>query len=305
MTFQEPMLAAPLLPPDVEHTDEVVYEAMSKLRYPVLATLKKDGIRALRLNSTLLSRRLKQIPNRHICRKFSTLPAGFDMELWIPGWDYNDIQSIVMSQEHEFEDKIEAHVLDWILLDNRGYLERMQLIYDKAVAVQLGVTVPVLGPCNNADELFAFEKKCIEEHGEGICFRTPDSPYKQGRSTLDEQWLVKLSRFVRDEAVIIGFKEQMENGNKEKRDKTGKMNRSTYAHLMRGKNTLGAFIVRNNDGLVFTVGGGVGLTKVLRQHIWNNQDKFLGKTLTYKCKAHGRLVFPRQPIFVGWRDQGE
>lgn len=303
MTFKEPMLAASLLPPDVEHTDEVVYEAMSRLRYPVLATLKKDGIRALRLNGTLLSRRLKQIPNRHICDKFKSLPAGFDMELWNPGMEYNDIQSIVMSEEHEDQDKIEAHVLDWFVPEhpNMPYNTRIH----NAVIAGKGCVRAYPFRCENPQELFDFEKKCIEEQGEGICFRTPDSPYKQGRSTLNEQWLVKLSRFVRDEAVIIGFKEQMENGNKEKRDGRGHMNRSTYAHLMRGKNTLGAFIVRNKEGQVFPIGTGVGLTDKVRQYIWDNRHSYLDRTLTYKCKAHGRLLLPRQPIFVGWRNEGE
>lgn len=303
MTFKEPMLAAPLLAPDVEHTDEVVYEAMSRLRYPVLATLKKDGIRALRLNGTLLSRRLKPIPNRFICNKFKSLPAGFDMELWKPGMDYNDIQSIVMSEDHPDSCMVECHVLDWFAENIiwQPYIARIDAAH--YVGGEYFIQHPV--ECKNADELFEYEKFIINQCGEGICFRTPDSPYKQGRSTLKEQWLVKLSRFSRDEAVVIGFKEQMENGNKERRDGRGHMNRSTYAHLMRGKNTLGAFIVRNKEGQVFPIGTGVGLTDKLRKHVWQMQDSFLGRTLTYKCKAHGRLLLPRQPIFVGWRNEGE
>ena len=62
--FHRPMLAASLLPPSVDHSDENILAAMAKLRYPVLATIKKDGIRALRMNGTLLSRTLKPIPNK-------------------------------------------------------------------------------------------------------------------------------------------------------------------------------------------------------------------------------------------------
>jgi len=309
MTFTEPMLAASLLDPEVEHTDEAVYEAMSKLKYPVIATLKLDGIRGLRLNGTLLSRRLKPIPNKFISSRSLLMPGGFDVELFRPGMEYNDIQSIVMSQEHDGSYLISFHVLDWFIPSRPylGYEQRLDEIdmYHFGFPERCSLVMPSVTYCDNADQLLAFEKQCIEDHGEGICFRLPNSPYKCGRSTLKEQYLVKLSRFSREEAVIVGFKEQMENGNPDKRCGTGKMNRSTCSALQYGKGTLGAFIVRNDKGQEFPIGTGVGLTDKLRLNIWQNQDKYLGRTLTYKTKAHGTKLLPRQPIMVGWRNEGE
>ena len=310
MNFTEPMLAASLLSPDVEHTDEIIYEAMKQLKYPVIATLKMDGIRAMRLNGSLLSRTLKEIPNKSIRRRSLIMSGGYDMELFRAGMEYNDIQSVVMSEEHEDSDKIEFHILDRFFPDRPylGYEQRLWEIFTDVVdnrALSDRVVLQQWIKCNNADELLAFEKKCVAEHGEGICFRLPNSPYKCGRSTLKEQYLVKFARYVRDEAVVVGFAEQMENGNSDKRAATGKMNRSTFGANMYGKNTLGAFIVRNTKGQQFPIGTGVGLTKEKRKYIWEHQSEFLGQTLTYKHKPFGQKELPRSPVMVGWRSCGE
>lgn len=307
-SFTEPMLCASLLPPEVECTDAVVYEAMKKLRYPVLASLKVDGIRALRLNGTLLSRKLKRIPNKEICSASTIMPGGFDMELWTPELEYNDIQSIVMSHVHSDWIKIKFYVLDRFFPErpDLGYAQRLDEVAKwidscSESTTRLRFNIPIY--CRSAKELFEFEKKCIEEQGEGICFRTPNSPYKMGRSTLEEQYLVKLSRSVRDECIIIGFKEQMENGNRESRNALGHMDRSHSIENMTGKNTLGAFIVRNTAGQEFPIGTGVNLTNKFRKWIWENQDQFLGQIWTYKSKAHGKKLLPRQPILVGPRNK--
>lgn len=297
------MLAAPLLPPDVEHTDEVVYNAMRSLRFPVGATIKEDGIRGLRRNC-FVSRTLKLIPNDRIRERANKLPYGFDVEISNRSLMYNDIESIVMSGEHPDSDKILFYVLDWFNED-LSYQHRIQGAFDWCVLnPHPDVIAPYITICKNAAELLAFEKLTIEKNGEGICFRTLDSPYKQGRSTLQEQWLVKLARYVRSECTIIGFIEQEENLNRRRHNSVGMMARSKSISGMRGKDTLGAFLVKDSTGLEFKVGSGVGLTTQLRKSIWKQQDKYMNKQITIKHKAHGRLVKPRSPIFVGFREEG-
>lgn len=305
-SFDEPMLAASLLDPEVEHTDKNVMEAMEKLRYPVIATVKMDGIRALRLNGTLLSRRFKPIPNKELCTFSTILGGGYDMELWSPQLDYNDIQSIVMSRIHPSWLKIELHILDRFFPSRPflGYEQRLDELKNNTTGSER-ICFPSWTVCWNAKQLFDFEQEVIEEHGEGICFRLPNSPYKMGRSTLAEQYLVKLSRYVRDEAVIVGFEEQMENGNPDAWNEVGKMNRSQAQSGMYGKNTLGKMVCTNTKGQTIKIGTGVGLTQKMRKEIWENQSKYLGRTLTYKHKPCGQKILPRSPIMVGWRKDGE
>jgi DNA ligase-1 len=157
--------------------------------------------------------------------------------------------------------------------------------------------------CDTPQELFEHFLRFETMEGEGICFRTPDSPYKQGRSTLKEQYLVKLARFIREEVIIIGFKEQLMNTNAEKRNAVGMMNRRKTVGGM-GKNTLGAFVCQCKDGTTIDVGTGVGLTDNLRKLIWLNKDKYIGKQITIKHKPHGMKKKLISPIFVGFRNEG-
>ena len=302
LNFRKPMLAASLLPPNIEHTDSNILAAMQKLRYPVLATLKKDGIRAIKLND-LVSRTFKLIPNRSIRARAMKLPAGFDMELWNPALAYDEVESIVMSREHPRSDEILFYTLD-LYDDEYGYQNRIAMLGNLCDIHWADVIFTCPRTCDTAQELLMFFLKCESEQGEGCCFRTPNGRYKQGRSTLKEQYLIKLARYIRQEVTIIGFYEQMENGNPERRNAVGKMDRSKSLCDMIGKNTLGGFHVKSKDGIEFDVGTGVGLTDVLRKSIWENRVMWIGKQIVVKHKPHGAKIKPRSPIYIGLRQEG-
>jgi hypothetical protein len=302
----KPILAATLLPSDQPCNDETVMAAMKSLRYPVMATVKKDGVRALRLEDIYLaSRTLKWIPNTALCARAIALPVGYDMELWSPKLTYNEIQSIVMTENADSEE-IEFHVLD-DFTKGGPYKTRIQsLNNDYVLKSNYTFEYPIV--CWSAEGLFEFEKQCINYHSEGICFRIPDSPYNTGmadnRSTLFQQYLVKHCRWIYSDCQIIGFKEQMFNGNKVRRNALGKMDRSKSIQGMIPKDTLGAFSVKNEHGIEFDVGNGMGLDELTRQYIWLHQDKYLGKWIVVKSKAHGVKNKPRSPIFWGFKKKG-
>lgn len=299
--FTRPMKGVALLPPEVPVTDENVLAEMLNLQYPVLASEKMDGIRGLKLSYNkqprLLSYRLKLIPNKFLQERALLIPMGYDMELWTPELDYNTIQSTVMSEEHELSDKIQFHIIDLVQFD-KTYKERIDVLRKECSRVPPYVVYhePVL--CESAYALFRYYKQVEAAGGEGICFRLPSSPYKQGRSTSKEQYLIKLCPWSYEETTIIGFEEQQENTNEDKHNNIGLMDRSQAIAGKEGKGTLGAFVCSGG----FNVGTGVGLTNKLRQTIWDNQSRYLGRTIKYKTKAHGKKDLPRSPIFWGFRD---
>ena len=69
---------------------------------------------------------------------------------------------------------------------------------------------------------------------------SPDGPYKCGRSTVREGYLLKLKRFADGEAVILGCCEQMHNANAAQQDAFGRTKRSSHKDNKIGKATLGA-----------------------------------------------------------------
>jgi DNA ligase-1 len=300
--FHRPMLAAPLLKSNVEHTNENILAAMQQLKYPVLATLKLDGIRAIKLGE-LASRTLKRIPNLSIQKRAEKLPAYFDMELFNPSLSYDEVESIVMSREHLDSDKIQFHVLDKV--DDLSYDKRCSICWEEWAQMYRklsynGDTFPPL-PIEffNSKELLDYFIECEQQEGEGICFRTPDSPYKQGRSTLKEQYLVKLCRNLTSEAMIIGFKEAMENTNRATVSELGLTERSSHGHNMVGKNTLGSLVVRDLvTNKEFKIG--TGFDDKIRFNIWHEKQAFINKIITYKYKGGGKDL-PRCPVFKNFR----
>jgi len=300
INFRRPMLAASLLPSKVEHTDENILEAMKKLRYPVFVTEKKDGIRALKVSTNLVSRTLKPIPNSSIRIRSYSLPTGYDMELFNAELKYEQIESIVMSREHKDSDLVQFHVLDNFNIEGATYEQRIWSI-NKDINCWSDCPFVFEYPTayTTPERLFDIFLDTEQSGGEGICFRTPNSHYKQGRSTLKEQYLVKLCRNLTSEAVIEGFEEQMENGNVEQRNAIGAMDRSSCKANLYGKDTLGSLIVRDlKSGLVFNIG--TGFNDAMRFNIWHEQSNTKGKIITYKYKGGGKDL-PRCPVFMRFR----
>lgn len=295
------MKACSLLSPSDVHSDDNILKALEKLRYPVLATLKVDGIRAVR-TTDLMSCRNKMIPNESIRRRTMDMPYGFDMELYNPSLQYDEIESIVMSREHDRSNEIQFHMIDWYR--SGLYESRIYYLMEDFLPAKLQVVYPTLIKCLSALEVLKYFLYCERENGEGICFRTPDSPYKQGRSTLNEQYLVKLCRYMREEVTIIGFVEQELNTNKQTTNSTGLSERSSANAGKKGKDTLGAFLVKDKNGLEFRVGTGSGLTEFRRQSIWDNRDCYYNKQITIKFKPFGQKLKPRSPVIVGFREDG-
>ena len=280
-------------------------EDISKVKFPLLATPKLDGIRCLRIKGKTVSRKFLDIPNQHIQKMMANLPDGLDGELMIPGGTFNQVQSAVMSEDGEPE--FEFWVFDYVSSSlTKGYRDRIADL----VKLDLPSFCVPLTPIEikDIDQLNWFEEQCLAGGHEGIMTRTPNSPYKCGRATEREGYLLKVKRFKDSEAVILGFEEQLENTNEAEKDAFGRTKRSQAIEGMVGKDTLGKFLVREIgdtpwNGKEFAIGTGEGLTEVLRKQIWDSRDKYLGKIVTYKYQPHGIKELPRLPIWKGFRDK--
>ena len=131
--------------------------------------------------------------------------------------------------------------------------------------------------------------------------RSMNGPYKQGRSTLKEGYLLKIKRFVDEEAIIIGFDEKMHNTNEAKVDALGYTERSTSKEGMIGASTLGALVVQSEKWGEFRIG--TGFDDVLRKEIWENKDKYLSQLAKFKYFATGVVEKPRFPVYLGIRNK--
>jgi DNA ligase-1 len=264
---------------------------LDKLKFPVIASPKLDGIRCLIVNGKAVSRTFKPIPNHYVQSELYNLPEGLDGEIILPGKTFNEIQSAVMS----FEGTPDFQYVVFDRYSELSYRDRLKLLPFKARRVIIHSNYYI----ESFVQLLDYETKCIQDRYEGICFRTPNSPYKCGRSTLREQYLVKLKRFQDDEAIVLNLTELMFNNNESEQDNFGLRTRSSQIANLLPSGKLGALQVQNSQRQVFEVG--TGFTELERIKIWCNPKDYIGKTITYKFLKYGMKDLPRHPVFKGFR----
>ena len=285
-------------------------EDLERLRYPLLASAKLDGIRCLISNGQAVTRTLKPIPNHYI-RSILSQPEfnGLDGEIIIgSASDPNCMQhtsSGVMS--YDGEPDFAFYVFDkW----NRTVdFETIQW----SLASQYSAPFLIAHPhvtIGNYKQLESFEEEVLEAGYEGLILRDPRGPYKFNRSTTREGWMLKLKRFDQNEAVIIGFEELFHNDNEPTLDERGYTKRATRQDFLSPGGMLGAFFCKMLhpetkqplEGSAFSVGS--GFTTAQRAQYWKNREDLFGRIITFKHFAkQGVLHAPRHPIFIGFRDE--
>lgn len=288
---------APLLAVAVELNDVV---------FPVYASSKLDGIRCLIRDGRPVSRKLLPIPNDMITAALSGHPAleGLDGELICGSetdelcfnttgrlvgkkdavsndWHYNvfdcstDPETPFKTRTKSAEFRVELAHLPYV-----RYLPQT-LVHDKT-------------------ELSKIEKKNVEDGYEGTMVRSPDGPYKFGRSTAKEGILLKRKMFKDTEVRILSVYEGKTNNNKATKDALGHAKRSTSKAGKIANGTLGGFEVEEVEtGIQFKVGG--GWTDAQAADLWANRNDLPGTIHVVRYQVVGTLNKPRFPEWKGPR----
>ena len=280
----KPMLASPF--------DEAL------LKFPVLASPKLDGVRAIVRDGVVLSRALKPIPNKWVQQRFSHL-EHFDGELIVGASNHPDVLRTTTSgvMRVEGEPDVSFHVFDHVENHARLYTVRYDLLEEDT---EINVFVVPQHELVNTFELNAFEHEVLAEGYEGVMLRHPDAPYKFGRSTAREGYLLKVKRFHDAEFEIVGFEEEMFNANEATTSELGRTKRSSHKANKIPKGRLGALVLKYGDT---TFNCGTGFNDAERERIWAERDSYLGMLAKIKYFAHGIKDVPKLPSFLGIRDE--
>jgi DNA ligase-1 len=283
---------------------------LSKLRFPLYLSPKLDGIRTLILNGKAVTRNLKPIPNkyiREILEAHADILEGFDGELIVGSPTasdcFNKTSSAVMSFDGAPE--FQYHVFDriaegtyenrWVYNVNLGtfvvdYPEFVRFV-DQALIEGL-------------EQLDRWESKYVSKGYEGVMTRCTEGVYKHGRSTANDQILLKIKRFKDSECRIIGFEERMHNANEATKNALGHTERSSHQENMMPMDTLGSLIVKD-PAFEEPFKIGTGFTDEQRKAIWNSREELVGVTWKYKFQECGVKDKPRFPVSLGQRFEGD
>lgn len=280
---------------------------LDKVKFPIYISTKFDGIRALVIDGVVYSRSLKPIRNKHVQKLFGKPEYnGFDGELIVGDIYAKDVfqktTSGVMSEEGTPD--VTFHVFDLWSMPTFDYEYRQRELQDILLNSEEyeGVVYTMIHKCQTVEDLEFFLTHEKNMGGEGLIGRNPNGVYKYGRSTPKEQLSIKFKFFEQCEFEVVGFNERMHNTNEQKRDELGYAERSSSKEGMIPMNTLGSLVLKYGDD---TFNCGTGFSDALRDEIWSNQDKYLGKLASIRYMSVGMDKLPRVPSFQGFRDEDD
>lgn len=269
---------------------------LSTLHYPMYLSPKLDGVRAIVKDGVVYSRSGKPIPNKAVQEMYGYL-HGLDGELICGNPTdknvYNKTVSAVMTEDGS--DDISFWVFDCWNIDS-DYKTRYQYIENNHRFIDLIEQWVV----NSADDVVVFEKSYLDQGYEGVMLRNPNAVYKHGRSTVKEEGLLKVKRFIDSEATILDVHPLFRNNNEAKTDALGYTERSTCKDNLVATNLLGSIIVKDlYTDVEFSIGS--GFDEQTRIDLWQQKDSLVGKIVKYKHFPVGEKDKPRFPVFIGFR----
>ena len=290
---------------------------LTKLKYPVAVSPKLDGFRAIVIDGVVMSRNLKPIRNEYVQELFGKHEYnGFDGELIVGNPTskscFRDTSSGVTSRDGEPD--VKFYVFDNCFVTDT-WEERFATISTELDYIRKVEHYHVW----YEEEVSCFEEEFLDQGYEGLMIRDPYGPYKEGRSTAREGWLLKLKRFEDSEALVIGMEEKMHNANEATKNALGHTQRTSHQENLVPLNTMGALIVRDvKTGVEFNIGTGFDDAERLwwwnefhKQHLWmsgrmNNggwsHDCLDPSTVVkYKYFAQGSKDKPRFPTYISIR----
>jgi DNA ligase-1 len=147
------------------------------------------------------------------------------------------------------------------------------------------------------NELTNFERDTLAAGFEGVMVRRPDGPYKQGRSTLNEQILLRIKRFRDGEAVVLDIEEGKINNNEAIVNALGYIERQTLQANMKRAGRVGTLICQDlatGDKMRISPGR---MTQDMRVRYWTFPTLLLNQKIKYKCFDYGAIDAPRFATF--------
>ncbi len=304
---------------------------LANVAWPALCSPKVDGIRGIiHPQLGVVTTSFKPLPNVYTRERLGALVGNksLDGELVVVDGQgrallFNDIQSELMS--HGGLPDFRFLVFDCFDYPNDPFMDR----YDGARARvedlnNKHVKIIKHRMIYDSEQFLEYMQECLTLGYEGAMIRDPEGPYKSGRSTLKQGWLLKYKEWLDAEGVITGFEELMHNENEDEGDNFGLAKRSHRKEGMVPAGTLGNLIVDTEWGELSL---GSGFDHAQRQEIWNanmidrklkgktpewsmrgerplfvEPSRDLGRTVTFKYQPHGMQDKPRFPVFLRFRE---
>ena len=284
----KPTLAASL-PVDVD---------LTKLPYPLWASSKIDGFRAMVQRGVLVSRNGLPVPNKDAQARWGRKEyEGLDGEITDARPNTADVfnrTSRIIKKTGADGSTLQFNIIDYYGDDGLKFLDRLSWLRTKFASAPKHLALIEQIPIENAAQLRKYEEETLRQGYEGVMLRAccAVGDYMQKRSTVREFNLVKLKRFDYGEARLLAVYALKHNLNTEKTSTGARSSKkdgiSTDAVLF-GSVTMQD--VKSKVEFSASIPG-----DVLRAWSgWRDERQWKGKIVRYKFFPTGNVSAPRFP----------
>lgn len=287
----------------------------AKIKFPVLVQPKIDGVRGLNLGTGLTGRSLKPHANLYTTRLFTCSDSvGIDGELTANDWAHPRLCNLTTSALNTI--KGEPYLVWWAFdyivpftlalpYSKRYALLEDRVAYLRASVGPLDIRVVPSQVCTTMEQVLDLENYWLDTGMEGVILRDPNGLYKNGRSTVREGGLLRIKRFVEEDAVVLSVVEGETNNNAEQTNELGHTFRTTHQENMVPNECVGSLICQDvKTSNMITVAAGK-MTHPEREFYFHNQKHIIGTTIKYQHFPKGVKDKPRFPTFQSFRSPSD
>jgi len=285
---------------------------LNLLTYPLIGSVKIDGMRMLIKDGELITRSLKPIMSKSLKKRFNFLAEHskqykqiLDGELYSLSLTFSELSGQCRAFNAPIADDLCFYCFDVL----REPLEQGQLPYSARIediisqAERINNKYFKVVPtkvANSRKEVEDYFEKVLAQGYEGLILRNPNSGYKFGRTTIRENIMYKVKPFVTEDAQVIGIVQSTEVS--ETAAKTiNELGRSVTSKKVGDRILIekaAAFTVLYEGKELKVV---LAMTDEEKIDVWKNQEKYLGRWIEYKGMLVGAKDVPRHPTFLRMR----
>lgn len=286
---------------------------LETLKFPQFVSKKMDGVRIIFYKGKILSRSLKEIPNKQLKEKFEPIrkitekyQIILDGEGYSPKLTFQQIIHFTMTEDLG-KDKIPEH-LQFYCFD---YIEREE--FNTPFEIRIKNLNSVLWNLpdifqiveqklvNNKKEVESYFEEVLKEGYEGLILKNLQGKYKCGRTTAKENLMYKVKPFISFDAKITSIVQSTEV-NEEAEKKTNELGRSVTSKKKDDRHLIekaSAFWVEYEGKPLKVV---LAMTDKEKEEVWKNKDSYIGRMIEYKGMQVGAKDVPRHPVMLRFRD---
>ena len=296
--------------------------------YPLIASPKIDGERALIVNGQVYSRSGKPIPSPYVQLLLGKQQYnGLDGELTVGPPDSPSVRRATRAISRLSGEEIPNltfHIFDsWTRGQAIPFRDSWEALCLRYGIESYGLTAPFIKIVEQRyisceEELLSYESAILAQGYEGLILRSLDQPYKHGRCTFNEflsgRGMLKLKRKDDAEGRILAAFPLLINTNPLTRNAFGLAERSSaQAGLDLDPTRLGSLLIQpipapnHSFTLPFRIGAGIAGTwddeERARLMTLHRKGTLIGRIVTFRFFPSGGKDRPVQPQFVAFKGQ--